>query len=387
VIRGESGRYISSRLGGETVRAFLPEPLPPRQKIDLSGQRQRLLEASLVACGRLDAISSLLPEPDLFLYTYVRREAVLSSQIEGTQSSLSDLLLYELTDVPGAPLDDVVEVSNHVAALEHGIKRLRGGFPLSSRLLCEVHEKLLSSGRGADKKPGEFRTSQNWIGGTRPGNAHFVPPPPHEVANAMSALETFIHGDDYTPILIKAAMAHVQFETIHPFLDGNGRVGRLLVSLMLHDAGVLQQPLLYLSLYFKQNRADYYHLLDSVRTTGDWEAWIEFFLLGVNTTATAAVSTAHQLNALFIADQKRVLDNQRNANGLYQIFVALKHRPICTVESLAHSASVSFPTANAALKRMTELGIVREITGRARNRVFAYDAYIKTLNEGAEPFK
>jgi Fic family protein len=387
MIRGETGRYRVSQFGGETVRAFVPNPLPPVAVIDLGGARQRLLDNALVACGRLDAVTALLPDPELFLYTYVRREAVLSSQIEGTQSSLSDLLLYELVDAPGAPIGDVVEVSNYVAALEHGLQRIGGGFPLSSRLLREVHAKLLAHGRGADKQPGEFRRTQNWIGGTRPGNAHFVPPPPNDVADCMSVLEKFIHDDISLQILIKAALAHVQFETIHPFLDGNGRVGRLLISLMLHDAKILQQPLLYLSLYFKQNRPDYYRLLDSVRTNGDWEAWIEFFLHGVNQTASAAVTTAHQLNALFIADQKRLTQDQRTANSLYPIFSALKRRPICTVDALAKNADVTFPTANAALKRMVELGIARELTGRTRGRVFAYDAYIKTLNEGAEPFK
>jgi Fic family protein len=214
-----------------------------------------------------------LPDPDPFLYAYVRRETVLSSQIEGTQSSLSDLLLFELGEAPGVPFDDVVEVSNYVAALEHGMARLRGGFPLSNRLLREVHDQLLASGRGADRQPGEFRRSQNWIGGTRAGNARFVPPPPQYVEDCMASLERFIHAaNDGLPDLVKASLAHVQFETIHPFLDGNGRVGRLLISLMLFDAGMLGQPLLYLSYYFKQHCPEYYRLLDTVRADGDWEA-------------------------------------------------------------------------------------------------------------------
>lgn len=246
----------------------------------------------MLACGRLDAITALLPDPDLFLYAYVRREAVLSSQIEGTQSSLSDLLLFELDEAPGTPIDDVVEVSNYVAALEHALARLAADFPLSNRLLCEVHGKLLSSGRGADKRPGEFRATQNWIGGTRPGNAHFVSPAPQEVEPCMAALERFLHAPFATGSLVKAALAHVQFETIHPFLDGNGRVGRLLIALILHHEGVLRQPLLYLSLYFKQHRDEYYRLLDAVRTTGDWETWLDFFLEGVGETAISAVDTA-----------------------------------------------------------------------------------------------
>ena len=251
--RGSTGRYDVTSVGGEDVRAFVPDALPPQ--LELTGDRQRLLEKATLALGRLDSITTLLPDPQLFLYAYIRREAVLSSQIEGTQSSLSDLLLFELEEAPGVPFDDVVEVSNYVAALEHGMARLRGGFPLSNRLIREMHEKLLARGRGSEKQPGEFRRSQNWIGGTRPGNAHFVPPPPALVEEAMSALERMFHDADAPyPVLVTAALAHVQFETIHPFLDGNGRIGRLLIPILLHHAGMLQQPLLYLSLYFKQHR-------------------------------------------------------------------------------------------------------------------------------------
>jgi Fic family protein len=262
--RGETGRYETTAAGGENVRAFVPAPLPPKPALDMTPERQRLLEGALLACGRLDAVTGLLPDPDLFLYAYVRREAVLSSQIEGTQSSLSDLLLFELDEAPGVPFDDVVEVSNYVAALEHGIERLAGDFPLSNRLLREIHGVLLARGRGANKQPGEFRTSQNWIGGTRPGNATFVPAPPQEVEPCMASLERFMHDPAAPGALIKAALVHVQFETIHPFLDGNGRVGRLLIALLLHHDGVLRQPLLYLSLYFKQNRAEYYWRLGNL---------------------------------------------------------------------------------------------------------------------------
>ncbi|MBM3284260.1 MAG: Fic family protein, partial [Candidatus Aminicenantes bacterium] len=301
--RGISGRYQESDVGGEVVLAFIPDPLPPRPPLELTHSRQQLLERATLALGRLDSITLLLPNPHLFLYAYVRREAVLSSQIEGTQSSLSDLLLFELEQAPGVPFDDVVEVSNYVVALEHGVTRMREGFPLSNRLIREMHEKLLSRGRGSGKSPGEFRRSQNWIGGPRPGIAHFVPPPPAQVEDCMAQFERFIHDERVPyPVLVRAALAHVQFEMIHPFLDGNGRIGRLLIALLLHLSGVLSQPLLYLSLYFKQRRAEYYRLLDLVRSDGDWEAWLDFFLEGVEQTATVAVQTAQRLVKLFSDD-------------------------------------------------------------------------------------
>ncbi len=373
-------------MGGETVRAFVPAPLPPDPPLEFSGARQRLLERALLACGRLDGVTALLPDPELFLYAYVRREAVLSSQIEGTESSLSDLLLFELDEAPGVPFDDVVEVSNYVAALEHGMARLRGGFPLSNRLLREVHEKLLASGRGADKQPGEFRRSQNWIGGTRPGNARFVSPPPQHVEDCMASLERSIHAaDDGLPALVKAALAHAQFETIHPFLDGNGRVGRLLISLMLFDAGVLAQPLLYLSYYFKQHRDEYYRLLDTVRAEGDWEAWLDFFLEGVEITAGSAMDTAHRLLALFRDDAARVQTLGRAAANALRVFDALRDRPLATLNDLTERTGASYPTVARAVEALENLGIVREITGRKRERVFAYMRYLDILNEGTEP--
>ena len=372
--------------GGERVRAFVPAPLPPDPPLDLSGARQRLLERALLACGRLDGVTALLPDPDLFLYAYVRREAVLSSQIEGTQSSLSDLLLFELDEAPGVPFDDVVEVSNYVAALEHGMARMRGDFPISNRLLREVHEKLLASGRGADKQPGEFRRSQNWLGGTRPGNALFVPPPPQRVQDCMAALERSIHAeDDGLPALVRAALAHAQFETIHPFLDGNGRVGRLLIVLMLFDAGVLGQPLLYLSLYLKQHRDEYYHLLDTVRTEGAWEAWLDFFLEGVESTAGSAVETAHRLLALFRDDAARVQKLGRAAANALRVFDALRDRPLANLNSLTESTGASYPTVARAVDALEGLGIAREITGRKRERIFAYARYLDILGEGTEP--
>ncbi|MCH9713742.1 MAG: Fic family protein, partial [Cyanobacteria bacterium] len=320
---------------------------------------------------------------------YVRREALLSSQIEGTQSSLSDLLLFELEEAPGVPFDDVVEVSSYVAGLEHGLARLNEGFPLSSRLLREIHARLLARGRGADRLPGEFRRSQVWIGGTRPGNASFVPPPPGLVEACMGQLEHFIHatpdGAHALPVLVRAALAHVQFETIHPFLDGNGRLGRLLIVLMLIDAGVLQQPLLYLSLFFKQHRSRYYELLNGIRLNGDWEAWIDFFLEGVESTATAAVTTAHRLLALFRSDESKLDRLGRSGPSVRQVFAALCRRPLNSIGQLSAACDLSFPTAAKALEALVKLGIAREITGRQRNRLFAYDAYLAILSEGAEP--
>ncbi len=382
--RGETGRYHVTAAAGERVRAFVPAPLPPTPAIEMIPERQKLLEEALLACGRLDAVSGLLPDAGLFLYTYVRREAVLSSQIEGTQSSLSDLLLFELDEAPGVPFDDVVEVSSYVAALEHGIERLATGFPLSNRLVREIHAELLSRGRGANKQPGEFRTSQNWIGGTRPGDAQFVPPPPQEVEGCMAALERFMHEPATNGALVKAGLVHVQFETIHPFLDGNGRVGRLLIALLLHHDGVLRQPLLYLSLYFKQNRAEYYRLLDAVRATGDWEAWLDFFLTGVRDTGTAAVDTTHRLLALFEADADTIRGLGRAAGNILRVFAVLQRRPVATIDYLATESGVSYATAVRAVKALTETGLLRELTGRRRGRVFAYDRYLAILSEGAQ---
>lgn len=363
----------------------MPEPLPPQPPLDLGRLGLALKDRALLACGRLDGVSSLLLDPDLFLYAYVRREALLSSQIEGTQSSLSDLLMFELKEAPGVPFDDVVEVSSYVAALDHGLARLARGFPLSSRLLKEIHAVLLARGRGADRQPGEFRRSQNWIGGTRPGNARFVPPPPGRVDSCMAELERFLHAEDDLPLLVKAALAHVQFETIHPFLDGNGRLGRLLIVLMLVDGGILRQPLLYLSLFFKQHRGRYYELLDAVRRDGDWEAWVTFFLEGIESTAAAAVNAAQRLLELFRADEAKLTGLGRSSTSVRQVFAALRQRPLTGIPQLATRAQLSFPTAAKAVEQLVALGIAREITGGRRNRVFAYDAYLAILGEGADP--
>jgi len=387
VKRGNTGHCEVTSAGGERVEAFVPAPLPPANPpLVFEGPLQESLEPALLALGRLDAVSTLLPDPTLFLYAYVRKEAVLSSQIEGTQSSLSDLLLFELDEAPGVPLDDVVEVSNYVAALEHGLTRLREGFPLSNRLIREIHGVLLSRGRGSGKDPGEFRRSQNWLGGTRPGNAVFVPPPHTRVPDCMAALERFLHEDgDGLSALVRAGLAHLQFETIHPFLDGNGRVGRLLITFLLCHAGILREPLLYLSLYFKQNRAAYYAQLDAVRRDGDWEAWLVFFLEGVRQTAEGAVTTAQGLAQLFQQDRERIEPEGRRAGSALRVHGALVGRPLASVQDVCGRTGLSFPAVSSAMDLLVELGIARELTGRRRNRVFAYDRYLAILSEGTEP--
>ena len=383
--RSKTGEYEITTGGGENVRAFVPHPLPPRPPLDVAVLYAPLEKAALWL-GRLDGVSHLLPAPHTFLYSYVRKEAVLSSQIEGTQSSLSDLLLFEVEEAPGALLDDVVEVSNYVAAMEHGLERMRGGFPLCRRLICEVHAKLLEGGRGDSKDPEEFRRSQNWIGGSRPGTAHFVPPPVHRVADCMSALEKFIHApDSELSALLRAGLAHAQFETIHPFLDGNGRIGRLLISLMLWQDAVLRAPLLYLSLYFKQNQRDYYALLGEVRRTGDWEAWLKFFLEGVAQTAQIAVSTVQRLLSLFGEDKTRIEKQAgRAARSALRVHQALGERPVASLGSIVNQTGLSFPTVANAMKTLARLEIVRELTGRRRSRLFCCARYLSILNEGTE---
>ena len=384
--RGAIGRYDVRVVGGERVNAFIPDPLPPDPPLELDGDFLQTLEAASLAMGGLNATSTLIPDKALFIYAYVRKEAVLSSQIEGSRSSLADLLLSELDEVPGVPVDDITEVSNYVAALEHGLARMRGGFPLSNRLIREMHGILLSSGRGSRLHPGEFRTSQNWIGGRRPGDADFVPPPPHEVAGCMGELEEFIHATgDGMPTLLRAGLAHLQFETIHPFLDGNGRVGRLLITLMLCQAGVLQEPVLYLSLYFKQHRSVYYQMLDWVRRTGDWERWLAYFLDGVKETAEGAVATTQRLSLLFESDRSRVQQSGRRALSALQVYQALMAHPIMSLADAEERTGLAYRTAASSMDLLVELGIAREITGRRRNRLFAYDEYLSILSEGTEP--
>jgi Fic family protein len=379
------GRYESTSVGGETVRAFVPPPLPPVPPIDVSGLLMPLQRAQ-VALGRLDGMASILPDTGLFLYMYVRKEALLSSQIEGTQSSLSDLLLFEVEEAPGVPLDDVAEVSCYVAALNRGLELLRGGLPLSLRLIREIHAVLLSSGRGAGKQPGEFRSSQNWVGGPRPGLAAFVPPPPQHVMPALSDLERFIHAaTPNVPMLIKAGLVHVQFETIHPFLDGNGRLGRLLVTFLLCAEGMLREPTLYLSLYLKTHRQAYYDLLQRVREQGDWEAWLRFFLDGVAETAEGATEAARQILALFAEDRARIEALGRGGGSALRMHDLLKARPLLSVAAATERLGLSHPTVGAAVARLVELGILREITGRQRGRVFAYGRYLDILSRGTEP--
>jgi Fic family protein len=383
--RGETGRYETTSFGDESVRAFVPMPLPPAPPLMMNGVLPPLLEAAVLAIGRLDSASTLLPDKTLFLYPYIRKEAVLSSQIEGTQSSLSDLLLFELDGVPGVPREDAAEVSNNILALNHGLTRLREGFPLSNRLIREIHGVLLSRGRGSDKEPGEFRRSQNWIGGSRPGNAAFVPPPHTAVPDCMAALELFLHAkDDGLPMLIRAGLAHVQFETIHPFLDGNGRVGRLLITFLLCHAGILHEPLLYLSLYFKQNRTAYYELLDRVRREGNWEAWLTFFLEGIKVTAEGAVETVQRLSGMFQADRVRIEGVGRRAGSALRVHDLLKARPIRSLPEIRQATGLSFPAITSATALLVGLGIARELTGHRRNRLFVYDRYLAILNEGME---
>lgn len=385
--RDLQGQYVILSTVEETVKAFVPSPLPPKPPIKWSPSLREKFDQALLALGRLDSVSVLLPDTSLFLYMYVRKEAVLSSQIEGTQSSLSDLLLFELKHQPGVPLDDVQEVSNYVAALNHGLNRLAEGFPLSLRLLREIHGVLLSKGRGSRQTPGEFRRSQNWIGGTRPGNAVFVPPPAEQVPECMGKLERFLHDQpERTPVLLKAALAHMQFETIHPFLDGNGRLGRLLITLLLCSEKVLNEPMLYLSLYFKTHRRTYYELLNSVRLTGDWESWLVFFAEAVTYTATQAVETAQHLMRLASEDTTRISELGRVAGSVLQVHRALLERPIASPNWLKDKTDLSTATVNTCLNHLATIGVVRELTGHKRNRLYAYSQYIEVMNQGTEPF-
>ncbi len=381
------GRYIkSSVVGGESYNAYIPTPLPPIPAIDMDSLYPLLDQAS-TALGRLDGMSMVLPDSSLFLYMYVRKEAVLSSQIEGTQSSLSDLLLFETEELPGVPIDDVTEVSCYVSAMYYGLERLNE-LPLSLRLIREIHAKLMDNARGGNKQPGEFRTSQNWIGGTRPGNAGFVPPPPEQLMACLDNFEKFLHDEkNKLPALVKAALAHVQFETIHPFLDGNGRLGRLLITFILCMEGVLNQPLLYLSLYLKTNRQAYYDHLQSVRETGDWEAWIEFFLRGIIDTSNQATQTAKSILALFDKDSSQIEQSGKSTAGVLKIFSYLQRNPITNTGKIRDVIGVSLPTVLRSMKILGELGITKEITGKERHKIFAYSEYLEILNKGTEPLK
>ena len=385
---GRAGTFVLEGPPQERFRVFIPHSLPPDPPLQLSGEQQILYEKASQSVGRLDGVGQLLPHVHLFLYYYVRKEALVSSQIEGTQSSFSDLLLYESNITEGIPLTDVREVSNYLAALEYGISKL-SKLPLSGRLFREIHGILLSQGRGSAKIPGEFRTSQNWINGSRPGNALFVPPPPAKVAPLMADLEKFLHNDPTaTPTLIKAALAHVQFESIHPFLDGNGRLGRLLITLLLCAEGVLQKPLLYLSLYFKANREQYYGLLQAVRTQGAWEAWLTFFLTGVHETAQQAVATAHRILKMFDKDRKRIQHDLGRASGsALRVHHYLQAHPLLSVPSAATELKLTPPTVYTSVRNLIRLGIVNEITGRSRDQLYVYRQYFNLLKSGTEPIR
>lgn len=378
----QTGRYTLSTTLGEEVRAFIPKPLPPRPRLRLEPHLV-LVEQANRALGRLDGMSTTLPNPRLFVYRYVRKEAVLSAQIEGTQSSLADLLRLDAGGAPDAPLDDVLETSLYVGAMQHGMEQLEKGLPLSNRLFREVHAKLLAEGRGSDKQPGEFRRTQNWVGGTRPGNARYVPPPASEVVQCMSDLEKFIHEQSPAmPLLIKAALTHVQFETIHPFLDGNGRLGRLLITFMLHAEGALRQPILYLSLFLKNRRDEYYDLLQRVREHGDWEAWIAFFLTGVKETSEQAAESAQRILRLFESDRKRL---RHAAGSTLRVHDYLQGNPFIVIPATAKALRLSAPTIRAAVGHLVDLNIAKETTGRQRGQVFAYSQYLNILAEGTEP--
>jgi Fic family protein len=385
VNRGLQGRYVTTSTSGEVVQAFVPAPLPPSPAVVWAPALRSRFDEALLALGRLDGVTQALPETSLFLYTYVRKEALLSSMIEGTQSSLSELLLFEMDQAPGVPLDDVTQVSNYVAALDHGLKRLAEGFPLSLRLIREIHRILLSRGRGSDRTPGEFRRSQNWIGGTRPGNAAFVPPPASELPDCLAKLELFLYDQpEPTPVLLKAALAHVQFETIHPFLDGNGRLGRLLITLLLCEGKVLRQPMLYLSLYFKMHRQAYYEALNNVRLAGDWEAWLDFFAEAVIVTAAQAVDAARQLLDIAAEDRQRIGRLRRAAASPLIVHGALLEHPVATSGWLVKKTGLTAPTVNKSLALLGRVGVIRELTGRRRGRVFIYQRCLDILNRGTE---
>ena len=379
-----SGDLRVVEAGSDGYSAFHPRPLPPDPPLSVDAELQGLLDRANQALGRLDGITLLLPDPDQFLYSYVRKEAVLSSQIEGTQSSLSDLLLFEADAAPGVPLHDAQETSNYIAAMNRGLELLQvEKLPICNRLFREVHAVLLGSGRGSEKTPGKFRREQNWLGGSRPSVARYVPPPWREVEPAMSELEKFLHNEpERTPILIKAALAHAQFESIHPFLDGNGRVGRLLITLLLVADGVLKGPLLYLSLYLKQNRDDYYDYLQRIRTEGAWEEWLRFFLEGVVEVAESTTATTGDLVQMIERDRHTIHGFGRGAataarvHDLASRFVVF--RPTVAAEVLGLSA----PPVYGAVNRLEEAGILREVTGRQRGKLYVYDEYLARLNEG-----
>jgi Fic family protein len=380
------GRYVTTTVAGEPVKAFVPPPLPPAD-LDLSGLHQHLDRANQ-ALGRLDGLTVLLPDVRFLLYLYVRKEALLSSQIEGTQSSFVDVLLFENKVPTNVPKEDVEEVSNYVAAMQHGLRRLHGGFPLSLRLIREIHAILLRGGRGANRTPGEFRRSQNWIGGSRPGNASFVPPPPAEMMECLDRFERFLHDEKHRlPLLVEAGLVHVQFESIHPFLDGNGRLGRLLITLLLCAKRALKEPLLYLSLYFKTHRSRYYDLLQRVRTDGAWEEWLQFFLEGMAATAQEAAETATRILHLFSTDREKIQKLGRSSSSALRVHEYMQRKPIANIAATAKALKISIPTVTLALNHLVRIGIVEEVTGKRRDRLFTYSRYFNIVSKGTEPLR
>lgn len=383
-----SGEFLLAQDGPDGYWAFHPRPLPPDPPLLINAAMHSLLDRANQALGRLDGITLLLPDPDQFIYTFVRKEAVLSSQIEGTQSSLSDLLLFEHGAAPGVLREDAQETANYIKALNHGLDQIArpGAPPLSARLLRDVHRLLLRTGRGSVKTPGRFRREQNWLGGSRPSVARFVPPPWQEVASAVGELERFIHDDPQpTPILIKAALAHAQFETIHPFLDGNGRVGRLLIILLLCSEDVLRKPLLYLSLYFKRHRESYYEHLQRVRTDGDWEGWLRFFLEGIIEVAESTTTTTQRLVGMIESDRQTIHSFGRGAATTHRVHDLAARYVLIHAASTAQRLRLTGPPVYAAIARLESAGILREVTGRQRGKLYVYDQYLSILNEGTEP--
>jgi len=377
----QTGRYRITDAYGEKVRAFIPHPLPPAEpNLAIEGEMAELLSAAQTALARLDVAAALVPSTDWFLYGFVRKEAVLTSQIEGTQATLRDVLTYEGTQQTNRP-DDVEEVCNYVDALVHSREQLADpkGAALGVRLLCDAHRILLHGARGADKQPGEVRRSQNWIGGTRPGNAFFVPPPPEEVVDALTALERWLHGDDPLPPLVKAGLAHVQFETIHPFLDGNGRIGRLLIALLVEHWGLIEQPLLYVSVSFRRRQQEYYARLSAVRTEGDWEGWTSYFLDCLREAAEDGVRVARALHRLLGRDRARVCSDERATVAAIQLLDRLPKHPVVTVPRAAEVLGLTAPPVRKAIELLTTLEILRETTGKQRDRVYAYEAYLRIL--------
>ena len=389
-MRREFGRYERTAVAGETVAAFIPDPLPATNPpLSLDAATRDLLRSAEQKLSRLDLAGEVVPSIEWFNYAFVRKEAVVSSQIEGTQATLVDLLAFEASAEGGAsarPTDDVQEVCNYVDALGYGRRQLQTpkGLPLSMRLLNEAHRRLMRGGRGESRQPGEIRRSQNWIGGTRPGNAAFVPPPPHELGRLLSDLEKYIHREDNLPPLVRAALVHVQFETIHPYLDGNGRIGRLLITLLLEHQELLSEPLLYLRLFFKRHRAEYYRLLNAVRREGAWEAWVAYFLEGVSTIADEAATTARDLFVLVNKDRARVLGARNSSVTAARLLELLPRRPMVTIPAIVRLLKTSKPTAAKAVSVLERLGVLKEMTGRRRDRTYGYSAYMERLRAGTD---